>query len=88
MSKSSAYQSAKAPSTARTALIWKNCLAFRKETGSIIGFPGTSKHIGDARAALELECDILVPAALENQITEENAAGLKQKLSQKLQTDL
>ena len=43
-------------------------MAFRKETGSIIGFPGT-KHIGDASAALELECDILVPAALDNQIT-------------------
>lgn len=54
-------------------------LAFRKETGSIIGFPGTS-HIGDARAALELECDILVPAALENQITEENAGRIKAKI--------
>lgn len=54
-------------------------LAFRKETGSIIGFPGTT-HVGDARAALELECDILVPAALENQITEENAGRIKAKI--------
>lgn len=54
-------------------------LAFRKETGSIIGFPGT-KHIGDSRAALELECDILVPAALENQITAENAPHIKAKI--------
>ncbi|MFN8304212.1 MAG: Glu/Leu/Phe/Val dehydrogenase [Saprospiraceae bacterium] len=54
-------------------------LAFRKETGSIIGFPGT-KHIGDASAALELECDILVPAALENQITAENADRIKAKI--------
>ncbi|HNE30104.1 MAG TPA: Glu/Leu/Phe/Val dehydrogenase, partial [Saprospiraceae bacterium] len=52
---------------------------FRKETGSIIGFPGT-KHIGDASAALELECDILVPAALENQITAENADRIKAKI--------
>ncbi|HNG89614.1 MAG TPA: Glu/Leu/Phe/Val dehydrogenase, partial [Saprospiraceae bacterium] len=51
-------------------------LAFRKETGSIIGFPGT-EHIGGPLAALELECDILVPAALENQITEENAPRIK-----------
>ncbi len=54
-------------------------LAFRKETGSIIGFPGT-KHIGNASAALELECDILVPAALENQITTENASRIKAKI--------
>ncbi len=54
-------------------------LAFRKETGSIIGFPGTT-HIGNASAALELECDILVPAALENQITLENAARIKAKI--------
>lgn len=57
----------------------KKLLEFRKETGSIIGFPG-SKHIGDAAAALELECDILVPAALENQITVENAPRIKAKI--------
>jgi glutamate dehydrogenase (NAD(P)+) len=54
-------------------------LAFRKETGSIIGFPGTT-HIGNASAALELDCDILVPAALENQITVENAPRIKAKI--------
>jgi len=54
-------------------------LAFRKETGSIIGFPGT-KHIGNASAALELDCDILVPAALENQITAENAPRIRAKI--------
>lgn len=54
-------------------------LQFRKETGSIIGFPG-SKHIGGPSAALELECDILVPAALENQINIENADRVKAKI--------
>lgn len=54
-------------------------LAFRQQTGSIIGFPG-AKHIGDASAALELECDILVPAALENQITADNADRIKAKI--------
>lgn len=54
-------------------------MAFRRETGSIVGFPG-SKHIGGPSAALELECDILVPAALENQITIENADRIKAKL--------
>jgi glutamate dehydrogenase (NAD(P)+) len=54
-------------------------LAFRKETGSIIGFPGTT-HIGDPKAILEVACDILVPAALENQITAENAPRIKAKI--------
>ncbi|TNE48354.1 MAG: Glu/Leu/Phe/Val dehydrogenase [Bacteroidetes bacterium] len=54
-------------------------LKFRKETGSIIGFPGT-KHIGDSSAILEVECDILIPAALENQITIDNADRIKAKV--------
>lgn len=54
-------------------------LKFRKETGSIIGFPGstTLEHRG---SALELECDILVPAALENQINAANAERVKAKI--------
>ncbi|MBP8725555.1 MAG: Glu/Leu/Phe/Val dehydrogenase [Saprospiraceae bacterium] len=47
--------------------------------GSIIGFPGTTA-LSSREAALELECDILVPAALENQITEENAPRVKAKI--------
>jgi glutamate dehydrogenase (NAD(P)+) len=54
-------------------------MAFRKETGSILGFPG-STTLETREAALELECDILVPAALENQITEKNAARIKAKI--------
>jgi glutamate dehydrogenase (NAD(P)+) len=54
-------------------------LAFRKETGSIMGFPG-STALANNLAALELECDILVPAALENQITPENAPRVKAKI--------
>lgn len=54
-------------------------MAFRKETGSIMGFPG-STSLGNNLAALELECDILVPAALENQITLENAHRIKAKI--------
>ncbi len=57
----------------------KKLLAFRVDTGSIIGFPGT-EHIGNAQAILEVACDILVPAALENQITPENAARIKAKI--------
>lgn len=54
-------------------------LDFRKKTGSILGFPGsiTLAHRG---SALELDCDILVPAALENQINETNAANIKARI--------
>lgn len=54
-------------------------IKFRKETGSILGFPG-SKTLKKSTDALELECDILVPAALESQITVDNAAKIKAKI--------
>jgi len=54
-------------------------MAFRKETGSIVGFPG-STTLENREAALELECDILVPAALENQINSSNADRIKAKI--------
>jgi glutamate dehydrogenase (NAD(P)+) len=54
-------------------------IKFRKETGSIVGFPGT-KTLKDRNAALELPCDILVPAALENQINLSNANNIKAKI--------
>lgn len=52
---------------------------FRKRTGSIMGFPG-SLSLENREAALELECDILVPAALENQINSSNADRIKAKI--------
>lgn len=45
--------------------------AHRKETGSILGFAG-ARDVATSREALEIECDVLVPAALENVITGEN----------------
>jgi glutamate dehydrogenase (NAD(P)+) len=54
-------------------------LNFRKETGSIIGFPG-SKTLPKGSDVLELECDILVPAALENVIHAGNANKIKAKV--------
>jgi glutamate dehydrogenase (NAD(P)+) len=56
----------------------KKLLLHIKATRSVVGFPGT-KPISN-RELLELECDILVPAALENQITEENAPRIKAKI--------
>jgi len=54
-------------------------IQFRKATGSIINFPGatTLAKTGDA---LELECDILIPAALENVINGDNASRIKAKI--------
>ncbi len=51
----------------------------RKTTGSILNFPGAT-NLTDRSGALELECDILIPAALENQITGENAPRIRAKI--------
>jgi glutamate dehydrogenase (NAD(P)+) len=51
----------------------------RQETKSILGFP-KAENIYDSSKALELQCDILVPAALENQITLENVKNIKAKI--------
>jgi glutamate dehydrogenase (NAD(P)+) len=51
---------------------------WKKEHGTVQGFPG-SKDVSNAQV-LEVECDILIPAALENQITERNAGNIKARL--------
>jgi len=48
----------------------------RKATGSILGYPGATNITNNADA-LELDCDILIPAALENVINGENAPRIK-----------
>ncbi len=48
------------------------------EHGDVEGFPG-SEPVGNAEL-LELSCDVLVPAAIENQITESNADRLRCRL--------
>jgi glutamate dehydrogenase (NAD(P)+) len=54
-------------------------LNHRKSTGKITDFPG-AKNLKKNNDALELECDILIPAALEKQITGENAPRVKAKI--------
>ncbi|PZX63474.1 Glu/Leu/Phe/Val family dehydrogenase [Hydrotalea sandarakina] len=51
----------------------------RKATGSILNFPGAT-NITNSKEALEMECDILIPAALENVINETNADRIKAKI--------
>jgi glutamate dehydrogenase (NAD(P)+) len=53
-------------------------LAWKQEHHSVLGFPGT-REISNAEL-LEVECDILIPAALENQITAANAGRIQARI--------
>jgi glutamate dehydrogenase (NAD(P)+) len=53
-------------------------LQHKQKTGSVVGFSGT-KAISNEEL-LELPCDILVPAALENAITSKNASRIRAKI--------
>jgi glutamate dehydrogenase (NAD(P)+) len=53
-------------------------LLWKQEHHSVSGFPGT-RDISNAEL-LELDCDILIPAALENQITARNAGRIRARL--------
>jgi len=50
-------------------------LEHKEKTGSVVGFPGSEPVSNEE--LLQLECEILIPAALENQITAEVAQGVK-----------
>jgi glutamate dehydrogenase (NAD(P)+) len=52
---------------------------YKKKNGTIKNYPG-GKHINTSEEALELDCDILIPAALENVINGENAPRVKAKI--------
>ena len=56
-----------------------NVFKHRLETGSILNYK-KAKNIKNTLQALELDCDILVPAALENQINLSNAKRIKAKI--------
>ncbi len=54
-------------------------MKFKRENNTILNYPDaqTIKH---RMEVLEMDCDILVPAALENQITKENANRIKARI--------
>jgi len=54
-------------------------VAHRAETGSLLDFPG-ARNLAHSADALALPCDIVVPAALENVITAENAARIQARI--------
>jgi glutamate dehydrogenase (NAD(P)+) len=51
---------------------------WKQEHGTVVGFPGATDLTNEE--LLEVDCDILIPAALENQITARNAANVKAKI--------
>ncbi len=53
--------------------------AHQRATGSVLGFPGAT-DIERSADGLELDCDILIPAALEHQFTAENAPRIKARI--------
>ncbi|MBA4067527.1 MAG: glutamate dehydrogenase [Isosphaera sp.] len=53
-------------------------LAHKEATGSVAGFAGGRAAGNDE--VLALECDILIPAALENQIRRDNAGAVRARL--------
>ncbi len=59
-------------------LDYEKVLAWKKETGSVVGFPDTDPISNEE--LLELDVTVLFPSALENVITEENAANIKAKI--------
>ncbi len=54
-------------------------LAYRREHRTLLGFPG-AEEITPSEKALEVECDILVPAALEEQITATNVRNVNARI--------
>lgn len=53
-------------------------MSFQQESGSLAGFPGTQALTN--QQLLSLEVDVLVPAAMEGQITEQNATEVRAKV--------
>ena len=53
-------------------------IAHKKQNGSVVGLNGTTNITNDE--LLHTECDVLIPAAFENQIRADNVAGVKTKL--------
>jgi len=57
---------------------WKGLAAHHEDTGTVVGYSG-GEDVTNAEL-LEVDCDLLIPAALESQITEENADRIKAEI--------
>ena len=56
----------------------EDVMRHKAETGMVAGYPGTDRITNEE--LLELDCEVLVPAALENEITKENADRVKARI--------
>ncbi len=64
--------------TSKTPIDADKLIAYKEKTGSVVGFPGSQK-ISD-KELLQLDVDILSPAALENTILPDIAKGIRAKI--------
>jgi glutamate dehydrogenase (NAD(P)+) len=56
----------------------ESVLGFKRDHGTVVGLPDTTTITNEE--LLATECDILIPAAMENQLREDNAADIRTKL--------
>ncbi|MBI3089523.1 MAG: Glu/Leu/Phe/Val dehydrogenase [Candidatus Tectomicrobia bacterium] len=56
----------------------RELIRHKTETGSVVGFPDTESC--SPTDVLEIPCDVLIPAAMENQVTGDNAERVRAKL--------
>lgn len=57
----------------------EDLMQYKNEKGGVDGYD-KAKKMKTNTSVLEVECDILIPAALENQLTEQNAPNIKAKI--------
>ncbi|MDA4114828.1 MAG: Glu/Leu/Phe/Val dehydrogenase [Thaumarchaeota archaeon] len=62
----------------RQGLDAKKVLAHKEKGGSVVGYPGAEGVTNEE--LLQIECDVLCPAALENAITKDLVDGVKAKM--------
>ncbi|HVL33706.1 MAG TPA: glutamate dehydrogenase, partial [Actinomycetota bacterium] len=53
-------------------------IRYKDENGSVVGYPGADAITNED--LIEIDCDVLVPAAIEDQITAENAPRVKARI--------
>lgn len=58
----------------------RDVFTHRKESGSILNYAHSQQEFTNSLECLEKECDILIPAAIEGVITEENASKIQAKI--------
>src|SRR2546428_2965979 len=64
--------------TSESGIDYRAALAHKKQTGSVVRLAETKDITNDE--LLHLKCDILIPAAFENQIRNDNVAGVRAKV--------